>query len=197
MALKDLTLFVVRHGQTVMNTKSGIMGQNDSPMTAKGKAQVLGNAGLLKKHGGPTIATLDFISSPLHRACQAMEIVLEELGQDRDSYRTDRRLMETDFGLHSDWTWERMNADSHGKAYLTEPWTYTRPEGESLAQVYARVGKFLATLNGDAIILTHNGVVRMIRAHYLGLSPDETVAYTQPNEGVMRLSKGEETLFRE
>ncbi len=194
---KHLTLYVVRHGQTVTNTKSGIMGQNDSPMTAKGKDQVRFNTHILKREAGAQTATLDFVSSPLHRACQAMEIVLTELGQGPDDYRTDRRLMETDFGLHSDWTWDKMNADPHGKGYLTDQWNYVRPDGESLADVYARVGKFLATLDRDAVILTHNGVVRMIRAHYLGLSPEETVAYTQPNEGVMKLSGGKEILFRD
>jgi probable phosphoglycerate mutase len=195
--LEGLTLYVVRHGQTVTNTKAGIMGQNDSPMTPKGKDQVRFNSRILKREAGKDAKMLDFVSSPLHRACQAMEILLEELGTDSYAYRTDRRLMETDFGLHSDWTWEKMNADAHGKAYLTDPWNYVRPDGEALSDVYERVGKFLSTLTRDSVILTHNGVVRMIRAHYLGLTPEQTVAYTQPNEGVMRLADGAETLWRD
>ena len=85
--LKGLTLYVVRHGQTVTNTKAGIMGQNDSPMTPKGKDQVRFNAGILRREAGAVAATLDFVVSPLHRACQAIEIVLREIGLDSDAYQ--------------------------------------------------------------------------------------------------------------
>src|SRR5262245_34742331 len=122
--LKKLTLYVVRHGQTITNTRAGIMGQNDSPMTALGRAQVRNNAKLLRKVAGDDADTLDYIASPLHRASESMEIMLSELGLYPHSYRADRRLMEIDFGLHSDWTWADMNADPHGKNYLTDQWTY-------------------------------------------------------------------------
>ena len=39
--------------------------------------------------------------------------------------------------------------------------------------VYERVGKFLDMLSRDAVIVTHQIPVRLIRAHYLGLTPAE------------------------
>ena len=39
-----------------------------------------------------------------------------------------------------------------------------------------------------ARVFCHAGSARMIRAHYLGLGPSETVYYTPDNSGVLRLS---------
>ena len=61
--------------------------------------------------------------------------------------------------------------------------------------VYARVGRFLATLTRDAVIVTHALPAEMIRAHALGLSPEQAMGYHMPNAGLLRLSMGTEALF--
>jgi broad specificity phosphatase PhoE len=79
--------------------------------------------------------------------------------------------------------------------YRADPWNYVRPNGESQAMVYARLGLFLDSLTRDSVIVTHALPVVMIRAHYLGLSPAQAMGYHMGNAGVMRLSQGTEALF--
>ena len=47
----------------------------------------------------------------------------------------------------------------------------------------------------DAVIVTHFGPARMIRAHYLGLSPEAVASWRPPHFGIMRLSQGTEAYF--
>ncbi len=82
-------------------------------------------------------------------------------------------------------------------AFRADPWNAFRPGGESQAMVHARVGRFLQTLKRDAVIVTHGVPVVMIRAHYLGLTPEETLRYHHPKAGMLRLSMGTEAYFDE
>jgi broad specificity phosphatase PhoE len=82
-------------------------------------------------------------------------------------------------------------------AYRADPWHRARAGGESQAAVFERVGRFLATLERPSVIVTHQIPARLIRAHYLGLTPEEAVRYEQPHAGIMRLSSGVETHFGE
>ena len=61
--------------------------------------------------------------------------------------------------------------------------------------VHERVGRFLAGLNENAVIVTHALPVTMIRAHYLGLTPDEAMGFEMGNAGLLRLANGSETLI--
>jgi broad specificity phosphatase PhoE len=45
------------------------------------------------------------------------------------------------------------------------------------------------------VIVTHALPVTMIRAHYLGLSPEQAMGYHMGNAGLLRLSMGTEALF--
>jgi broad specificity phosphatase PhoE len=126
-----------------------------------------------------------------------MELAREGAGLAPTGYLADRRLMEIDYGDH---TWlTRAEIEQHeqhprpGSSW--EDWDYVRPGGESWAHVHERVGRFLATLTGDAVIVTHFGPARMIRAHVLGLAPAAVAAWRPPHAGIMRLSRGSETYF--
>ena len=136
--------------------------------------------------------TLEWYASPLHRACVTIEIVRESAGLPVHSYRADRRLMEGDLGDHTGWTADEM---LNHPEFLADPWNYVRPDGESQAMVYARVGRFLATLKRNSILVAHALTVNMIRAHCLALTPAQIVEYELPPAKVIRLTDGVETLF--
>jgi broad specificity phosphatase PhoE len=123
-----------------------------------------------------------------------MELVREGAGLAPTNYAADRRLMEIDFGDHTWMTMAELDAGGH-KRLSAQSWDYQRPNGESWLQVHNRVGRFLSTLTEDAVIVTHGGTARMVRAHYLGLSPEETLRYSAPHAGVMRLASGTENYF--
>ena len=197
MRLRDLTLYVIRHGECEHNVEDRNAGQNDTPLTARGQRQAAENGRLLKKIAGDTLDRFAFIASSLHRTCVTMEIIRGELGLPANAYGRDRRLMECDFG---DWTGRKVFEVARSEPEATaareaDKWGFRIPGGESQHDLYTRVGKFLFGLTGDAVLVCHAGSMRMVRAHYLGLSPEETVYYTPDNSGVLRLSAGSGTHF--
>ncbi|HEY5339317.1 MAG TPA: histidine phosphatase family protein [Rhizomicrobium sp.] len=192
---RDLTLYVIRHGECEHNVAGRAAAQNDSPLTANGREHARANGRLLKDMVFD-LSTVDFFASSLHRTCTTMELLREAASLPPTGYIADRRLMEIDFGDH---TWIRWNdiSEEDCAAYKSDPWNLARPGGETQAQVYARTGEFLKTVTRDSVIVTHQMPARLIRAHYLNLTPGEAVRYEQPHGGILRLSGGGEAMFGE
>jgi probable phosphoglycerate mutase len=190
---RDLTLYVIRHGECEHNVAGRAAGQNDSPLTATGKSQARANGVLLTSVDGD-LSQFAFFASPQHRASHTMELVREGAGLAPTGYIVDRRLMEIDFGDHTWMTMAELDAGGH-KRLSAQSWDYRRPDGESWADVHDRVGRFLNSLSSDAVIVTHGGTARMVRGHCLGLSPDDILRYNAPHAGIMRLSQGTEAWF--
>lgn len=187
---RSLTLYVVRHGECEHNAAGWAAGHDDSPLTERGREQARANGGVLREVA-EHIDDLDYYASSLHRACTTMELLLEEIGLPPTKYHADRRLMEGNLGDHSRLSVSEVARRDMGMG----GWDYVRPDGESLAMIHARVGGFLKQIKRDSVIVTHMMPVAMIRAHYLGLSPEQTMGYHMGNAGLMRLSKGTEALF--
>ena len=187
--LQSLTLYVIRHGECEHNLLGRAAAQDDTPLTARGREQARANGKLLRTLAGK-LDDLDFYASPLHRACVTIEIIRESAGLPPCGYRADRRLMEGDLGDHTWLTAEEMLGHPE---FVADPWSYVRPDGESQAMVYARVGRFLHTLTRNSVIVAHALTASMVRAHYLGLTPQKTLGYHIPNAGILRLSAGAET----
>ena len=188
---RTLTLFVLRHGECEHNVAGWAAGHDDTPLTERGRSQAVANGKLLASEA-ETLDDLRFYASPLHRACTTMELIREAAGLPTTGYRADRRLMEGDLGDHS-----RLKArEMLGHAgFIADPWNYVRPNGESQAMVHERIGRFLADLSTDSVIVTHALPVTMIRAHYLGLPPREAMGFNMGNAGLLRLSSGAEALI--
>jgi broad specificity phosphatase PhoE len=188
---RSLTLYVVRHGECEHNAAGWAAGQDDSPLTARGKEQARTNGRVLKDVAGD-VAALDYFASSLHRACNTMELLREEIGLPATGYRADGRLMEGNLGDHA-----RISTGDFLRhpGHLADPWNYVRPNGESQAMIYERVGRFLLAVVRDSVIVTHALPVIMLRAHYLGLSPAQAMGYDMGNAGVLRLSAGTEARF--
>ncbi|HEY1709093.1 MAG TPA: histidine phosphatase family protein [Rhizomicrobium sp.] len=190
---RTLTLYVARHGECEHNLERRYGSQDDSPLTERGREQARANGRLLAELV-PDLASLDFFASPLHRTCVTMELLREAAGLPATGYRADHRLMEFHAGDHIWMKWEDV-PEEHHIPFRADPWHAARPGGESQADVFARAGRFLRTLKRDSVIVTHGVTARAIRSHYLGLSPEETLRYQQPNGGVLRLAHGTETFF--
>lgn len=65
-------LYLVRHGQTVLNTQGLIQGRCDSPLTSLGRDQARAAASWLREHNVRFDAAF---SSPILRACDTMELL--------------------------------------------------------------------------------------------------------------------------
>jgi broad specificity phosphatase PhoE len=193
--LRALTLYVLRHGECEHNAEGRLASQGDSPLTAKGRAQARAN-GLLLRDLEDGLDAFAFFASSLHRTCVTMELLREAAGLPPTGYRADHRLMEMHCGDQIGLRWSDISQEDRAH-YRADPWNFARPGGESQAMVFQRVGDLLATLTRNSVIVTHQVPARSIRAHYLGLTPDEAVRYEQPHAGVMRLSAGSEAYFGE
>jgi probable phosphoglycerate mutase len=188
-----LALYLVRHGECAHNLHRRIGAQDDTPLTEHGREQARANGRLLREMG-LDFTKLEFIASPLHRACVTMELLRAEAALDPFDYRADRRLMEIDFGDDTGKTIREI-AERRLGGFGEANWDYVRANGESVAMANERVGRFLGTLTRDAVLVTHAGIIRLIRGHMLGLSRADTLDYHPPNSGFLRLFAGTETAF--
>jgi broad specificity phosphatase PhoE len=184
------TIYAMRHGETEDNVSNIITAQADSPLTTLGRKQVAEKGRLLRQLVGD-LDSIAFYSSPLHRACVTMEIARSAAGLAPQSYSTDPRLMEMNFG---DWTKRREGEDRYGPELPSahEKWDLQPPGGESQETVYFRVGQFMRSVTRDSIIVCHARIITMIRSHVLGLSPEQTMRCKPPNAGILHLSMGRE-----
>ncbi len=191
--LAELTLYLVRHGECAHNLHRRIGAQDDTPLTGHGREQARANGRLLREMA-LDFARLDFLASPLHRTCVTMELLRAEAALDPLDYRADRRLMEIDFGDDTGKTIREIAERTTG-GFGEANWDYVRAHGESVAMAYERVGRFLDTRTRDAVLVTHAGVIRLIRGYVLALSRADMLDHHPPNAGILRLSGGSETYF--
>src|ERR1700690_1371142 len=95
-----LTLYVIRHGECEHNAAGWAAGHDDSPLTERGRAQARANGRVLREIA-PSLDDLDFFASSLHRTCNTMELLRDEIGLPPTGYRADGRLMEGNLGDHA------------------------------------------------------------------------------------------------
>src|SRR5579859_1262111 len=103
--LRQLTLYVVRHGECRHNVERTIGSHGDSPLTERGRKQARASGRLLRDLL-PSMDSADFFASPLHRACATLELMLAEAGIESTNYRADHRLMEMNWGDHIGLNWD-------------------------------------------------------------------------------------------
>ena len=196
---RDLTLYVIRHGQTEDNVAGRWTGCDDSPLTELGRAHARASGRVLKRVAGD-LAQLDFFASPLHRAGTTMRLMRVAAGLPELGYHADRRLKEGDCGDYTGMTEDEIRAiaPAHLATRYPDEWIWKASGGESLADQQVTVGRFLRTLTRDSVIVCHGYTSRVLRAEVLNLSPVEAAAGGMlPNTGVVRFAHGKEELFPE
>jgi probable phosphoglycerate mutase len=196
---RDLTLYVIRHGQTEDNVAGRWTGTDDSPLTELGREHARASGRVLKHIAGD-LSHYDFFASPLHRASTTMRLMRVAAGLPELGYHADRRLKEGDCGDYTGLTEDEIRAidPAHLATRYPDEWHWKAPGGESLAEQQATVGGFLRTLTRDSVIVCHGYTSRVLRAEVLNLSPlDAAAGGMLPNTGVVRFAKGREELFPE
>jgi broad specificity phosphatase PhoE len=186
-------IYFLRHGQTDWNAVSRIQGHIDTPLNEHGRAQAARNGcALAEVIDDP--GAFDFLSSPLIRAHETMEILRRELGLDPKGYRTDLRLRECCLG---DWEGE-LYADVAARfpeliaERQCDPWNFRYPgeRGENFAMLSARVFDCLDEIRRDTVITAHGGVMRCIMRHFDGLDVVSTFKLDAPQDKVLRIDGG-------
>src|SRR5262249_58254280 len=114
--------------------------------------------------GGRGPAEFAFVSSPLSRAHETMEILRGVLGLPCEGYAIEPRLAELSFGRWEGLTYPEVRAlDSAALAVRElDRWNFVTPEGESYAQLLVRVREWRAGVAGDIIVAAHGGGARAV-----------------------------------
>jgi probable phosphoglycerate mutase len=177
-------LIFVRHGQTAYNAENRLQGQRDTPLDARGHEQSSALGRTLRLRVGDEIDRLEaasgFVSSPLQRARETMELARGAMRLPPERYRLDPRLKELSFGRWEGLTWPEVKArDPKGLVQRrADKWAFAPPGGESYATLAARVGAWLETIAADTFVVSHGGVARALMTLIAGVP--EGVAVDAP-----------------
>jgi broad specificity phosphatase PhoE len=184
-----MLLYYVRHGLTDWNIAGRLQGHRDIPLNQAGRlqavhcSQILGD--LFAREGCPA-AHFDYVSSPLTRARETMEIMRANLGMAATGYGIDPALTEISFG-----EWEGL---TYAEVMMRDPdivakreadkWQFLPPGGENYRQLALRVGAWYASLERDTIVCAHGGTGRALVA-LLGIAAPEQAVHQEIDQGVV------------
>jgi probable phosphoglycerate mutase len=192
MLQSGITLYFVRHGETDWNALQRYQGRRDIPLNARGRGQAARNGRALADLLGARAASLDFVSSPLLRSRETMEIIRRELTLPPQAYRVDQRLAEIDYGHWEGRFWTELpHTDPEGfAARKADTWGWQPAGGESYRMLSERVAGWLAGVTGDAVVASHGGVSRVLRGLVLQLEPPRIFALDVPQDKVLVVRSG-------
>ena len=152
-------IFVVRHAESVANTKGVYQGQTyDTGLSTLGKKQ----AGALARRC-VSLKIGKIVSSPLKRAIETAFPAAQKCGLE---VTVDQNLIETDHGGWSgkDKFWIAKNYPDLMKKWLITPSKVTFPEGEKFSETIDRVGRYIfrTSWKGNTLLVTHDNIIRII-----------------------------------
>ncbi len=182
--------FLVRHGETDWNVAGRLQGRRDVPLNAFGREQAARVARLVNALAGG-VANLAFVSSPLLRAVETMRIVRTTLDLPVNDFRVDPRLAEISFGLWEGQTWPQIRQRDGDRARRRDraPWSFTPPGGESYEDLAQRAQAAVMDLPGDAVVVTHGGVIRAL-LHVAADMPTNEAAVLPVRQGAVYVVEG-------
>jgi probable phosphoglycerate mutase len=182
-------IYYVRHGLTDWNAQHRLQGRHDVPLNREGRAQAVACGDILQDlllRDGRRAEELGFVSSPLVRARETMELLRATLGLERDGYAVDERLAEIAFGDWEGLTYDDVLARDKDVVARRESnkWGFLPPGGESYAQLTVRIRAWHETLDRDTVVAAHGGTARALVAH-LAIAPPEDAMHYSIDQGVV------------
>jgi len=189
--MTDHILYLLRHGETEFNVAGRLQGQQDSSLTARGRAQARAHGALLKDLIAEPVAWR-VVASPLGRTLDTARLACAELGLPDSAIETDPRLKEVAYGHWEGLTHAEVETRYRDQWVARERdiWGFVVPGGESYAMLAARVQAFLDEADGRTIVVSHGGTGRMLRGLYSRLAPAEIKSLEQPQDAIHRLTQG-------
>jgi len=193
------TVYYIRHGETDWNVAGRLQGRRDIELNARGRVQARHCGEVLRDlfaRDNRDPAALDYVSSPLKRACETMRLVRTALGLPADGCRTDERLAEIGFGAWEGFTIAQLHERDPQRIAQREhdKWHFVPPGGESYEMVAARMRAWYAGLGRDAVVTAHGGTARGLIAD-LGIAKPAAAPLLDIEQGMVYVFEGE-TLTR-
>jgi broad specificity phosphatase PhoE len=182
-------LYYVRHGETDFNLEGRLQGRRDTELNAHGRWQAAECAVLLQDLFARDQRRTDeliYISSPLKRARQTMDLLRATLGLDPREYDIDARLAEIAYGDWEGLTLPEIEARAPGILAQRDrdKWDFAPPGGESYRQLATRISDWYASLTRDAVVAAHGGGVRALMA-LLHIVTEDEAARAPIEQGVV------------
>jgi broad specificity phosphatase PhoE len=181
-------LWFVRHGESTWNAAGLVQGQACGPvLTAKGRREA---ARVAESLGDVTITAIH--TSDLGRALETATIVGRALGIPLQSTSL---LRERNFGVAQGRPLSELASAASGiEGDRVVDADARPPEGESLREMYERVGAFISELEqrapeGDVLVVTHGGVIRIAQAYCAGVGVEAMTWGPVPNASVWGLGR--------
>lgn len=180
-------IYIIRHGETDMNTSGKINDANiDTSINAKGKKQAKKTGEYLKKVRKLNGSNCVIYTSPAMRAVQTATIIKNEINR-KLKMQSDERLLETNKGILSGLSkTDKLNkkysndiekalkkGDTlHNRERITDVLNIINPKYgvEPIAVIKKRVVDFFNNLPMDkpnVVIVTHDGIVTSILIHVM------------------------------
>jgi probable phosphoglycerate mutase len=188
-------VYYIRHGETDWNVAGRLQGGRNIPLNPRGRAQATHCGEVLRDlfaRAGNAPAAYDYVSSPLCRATETMEIVRKTLSLDAAGYRVDQALIEIAFGDWEGFTIAQLH--SHDPQRIAQrgqdKWHFLPPGGESYEMVSKRMLAWYRTLQRDTVVTAHGGTARGLYAA-LGIYPPAAAPLVDIDQGVVYAIEGE------
>jgi len=191
-----ITLYIVRHGQTVDNLVNRIQGQTDSPLTDLGIRQAEAIADRLSSESFSAI-----YSSDLGRASKTAEVIASRHGM---PVRTTPLLRELYLGAAQGLTRQEFS-DAYPEEYrlwTTDPALHRPPEGETIESVIERCRRFIRQVRADhrdgekLAAVAHGGTLRGLICAAFDLPPRFCVSMSHANACLSIIDIGDRSYLR-
>lgn len=166
-------LYLLRHGQSEANAQQIVAGSHDSPLSELGRSQAR-----LAGQNAKRFFQIDLIvSSPMKRALETAQIIASSLGISTESIVILNDLRERDLG-----TLEGLSYSAAPQYNGNFEDAENAPGIEPIGALHHRAALVLQQLrelpNQQILVVTHNGVGRMLRTIASGDKP--LSLYDQP-----------------
>ena len=192
--------YFVRHGETNWNAEGRYQGSKDIPLNDRGRGQAAMNGRLLAQllqRDGRQATDFSWYVSPLGRTRETMDLVRASQAEPLPDVTIDRRLTEISFGIHEGHLHTELATGAMAMAGERDGsfWDFRPPEGESYADVALRVLDFGASLTGPSIIVSHGGILRVLRHLIEGFPHERAVNWFPPQDSVVHFIDGKSIVY--
>jgi probable phosphoglycerate mutase len=159
-------IYLLRHAQSVANSKGILAGQDDSVELSKvGFKQAESLVSYLS-----AIKFSKVYSSPLTRCIQTIAPFMEK--NSKIDFQIDNRVIEMNYGKWSGQKLAVLSKDPKWKSVQNNPAGFTFPQGESFKSMRRRIDLALTNLKkekGPILVVTHGDIIKMAITSSLGL----------------------------
>lgn len=198
-----MKLYLIRHGESLFNKKRRIQGHMDIPLSPMGMEQAGAAGEIIARNMAEESLTMEAAcSSDLTRARQTTGQILSRLCSEGDKpivhYREDlREIMLGEWeGKTREELCSQLEEDgiSLFQKWIEDPINILPPGAESMPDFYQRAISAVSEIirkhsnvgncDGKAIlIVSHGGVLSMLRNYINGRTPADFIMFAHPNAG--------------